>query len=91
MPLDSAVNIDFPAIVPHFGLPIPMIQWIVIAYVLTQTALMLSFGRIGDMLGYRRIFLFGTGVSTLAFLACALAPAIRRCLLPGWRRASAPD
>ncbi len=74
VPLDSAVNIDFPAIVARFGLPIPMIQWIVIAYVLTQTALMLSFGRIGDLLGYRRVFLFGTGVSTLAFVACALAP-----------------
>jgi len=74
VPLDSAVNIDFPAIVARFGLPIPMIQWIVIAYVLTQTALMLSFGRIGDLLGYRRVFLFGTGVSTLAFVACALSP-----------------
>jgi MFS family permease len=74
VPLDSAVNIDFPAIVARFGLPIPMIQWIVIAYVLTQTSLMLSFGRIGDLLGYRRVFLFGTGVSTVAFVACALAP-----------------
>jgi MFS family permease len=74
VPLDSAVNIGFPAIVARFGLPIPMIQWIVIAYVLTQTALMLSFGRIGDMLGYRRVFLFGTGISTMAFVACALAP-----------------
>lgn len=74
VPLDSAVNIDFPAIVARFGLPIPMIQWIVIAYVLTQTALMLSFGRIGDMLGYRRVFLFGTSVSTIAFVACAMAP-----------------
>ncbi len=74
VPLDSAVNIDFPAIVAHFGLPIPMIQWIVISYVLTQTALMLTFGRVGDMLGYRRVFLFGTGLSTLAFVACALSP-----------------
>jgi MFS family permease len=74
VPLDSAVNIDFPAIVARFGLPIPMIQWIVISYVLTQTSLMLTFGRVGDMLGYRRIFLFGTGVSTIAFIACALAP-----------------
>jgi MFS family permease len=74
VPLDSAVNIGFPAIVAHFGLPIPMIQWVVIAYVLTQTSLMLSFGRIGDMLGYRRVFLFGTGFSALAFVACALAP-----------------
>jgi MFS family permease len=74
VPLDSAVNIGFPAITAHFALPIPMIQWIVIAYVLTQTSLMLSFGRLGDMLGYRRVFLFGTGCSTLAFIACALAP-----------------
>ena len=74
VPLDSAVNIDFPAIVAHFGLSIPMIQWIVISYVLTQTSLMLTFGRVGDMLGYRRVFLFGTGVSTLAFIACALSP-----------------
>ena len=74
VPLDSAVNIDFSPIVARFGLPIPMIQWIVISYVLTQTSLMLTFGRIGDMLGYRRVFLFGTAISTLAFVACALAP-----------------
>jgi MFS family permease len=74
VPLDSAVNIDFPAIVARFGLSIPMIQWIVIAYVLTQTGLMLTFGRLGDMLGYRRVFLFGTAISTLAFVACALSP-----------------
>nr|WP_294519210.1 MFS transporter [uncultured Rhodopila sp.] len=80
MPLDSAVNIGFPAIVGHFGLAIPTIQWVVIAYVLTQTSLMLSFGRIGDMLGYRRIFLFGTGISTVAFAACALAPSFAALL-----------
>src|ERR1700722_388827 len=74
VPLDSAVNIDFSAIVTRFGLPIPMIQWIVIAYVLTQTSLMLTFGRLGDMLGYRRVFLFGTAISTLAFIACAVSP-----------------
>jgi len=74
VPLDSAVNIDFPAIVARFDLPIPMIQWIVVAYVLTQTSLMLTFGRIGDILGYRRVFLVGTGFSALAFVACALAP-----------------
>ena len=55
MPLDSAVNIDFPFIVRRFDLPIPMIQWIVISYVLTQTSLMLTFGRVGDILGYRRV------------------------------------
>ena len=74
VPLDSAVNIDFPFIVRRFDLPIPMIQWVVISYVLTQTSLMLAFGRIGDMLGYRRIFMLGSSWSTFAFLACALSP-----------------
>ena len=81
VPLDSAVNIDFSAIVARFDLPIPMIQWIVIAYVLTQTALMLTFGRIGDMLGYRRIFLFGTATSTIAFVACAVSPSYAALLV----------
>ncbi len=74
VPLDSAVNIDFPAIVARFGLPIPMIQWIVISYVLTQTSLMLTFGRIGDMVGYRRVFMIGSAVSTVAFIGCAVSP-----------------
>ena len=74
VPLDSAVNVDFPHIVRRFDLPLPAIQWVVISYVLTQTSLLLSFGRIGDMLGYRRVFLFGTAWSSLAFIACALAP-----------------
>ncbi len=81
VPLDSAVNVDFPHIVRRFDLPIPAIQWIVISYVLTQTSLLLSFGRVGDMLGYRRVFLFGTGWSSLAFVACALAPSYPWLLL----------
>lgn len=34
-PLDTAVNIAFPAIVGDFGLPLEMIQWIIICYVIT--------------------------------------------------------
>src|ERR1700712_2347401 len=74
VPLDSAVNVASPHIAARFDLPLPAIQWIVISYVLTQTSLLLSFGRIGDMLGYRRVFLFGTAWSSVAFVACALAP-----------------
>lgn len=71
VPFDSAVNVAFPDIVRGFGLPIPAIQWVIIAYTLTYAALMLVFGRIGDMLGYRRIFLLGCFWSFVAFLLCA--------------------
>ena len=74
VPLDSMVNVAFPDIVRSFGLPIPMIQWVVIAYVLSHASLMLVFGRLGDMFGHRRIFLIGAALSALAFVGCSLAP-----------------
>ncbi len=74
VPFDSSVNFAFPYITRAFGLPIPAIQWVIIAYTLTYAALMLVFGRVGDMLGYRRIFLAGSGWSAVAFVLCAMAP-----------------
>jgi MFS family permease len=74
VPFDSSVNFAFPFITHAFGLPIPAIQWVVIAYTLTYAALMLVFGSIGDIMGYRRIFLAGNAWSALAFVLCALAP-----------------
>jgi MFS family permease len=75
VPLDSAVNVDFPRVTQHFDLSIPLIQWLVISYTLTSASLLLVFGRAGDMVGYRRVFLVGTGLSSGAFVLCALAPA----------------
>ena len=74
VPFDSSVNFAFPFITHAFGLPIPAIQWVVIAYTLTYAALMLVFGSIGDIMGYRRVFLAGNAWSALAFVLCALAP-----------------
>src|SRR5580658_7814909 len=75
VPLDTAVNIAFPDITGSFGLPLSMIQWVVICYVLTYAALMLAFGRIGDIAGHARVFRAGLGWSVVAFLLCAVAPA----------------
>jgi EmrB/QacA subfamily drug resistance transporter len=81
VPLDTAVNISFPDITASFGLPVEMIQWVVIAYVLTYASLMLAFGRIGDIFGYGRVFRAGLAWSIAAFLLCAAAPAYRWLLL----------
>ncbi len=70
-PLDSAVNIAFPAITGAFGLPLASIQWVVICYVLTYASLMLVFGRLGDQWGHLRIFQIGLGLSVVAFPLCA--------------------
>lgn len=74
VPFDSSVNFAFPFVTRAFHLPIPAIQWLVISYTLTYAALMLVFGRVGDMLGYRRIFLAGSLWSAVAFVLCAMAP-----------------
>ena len=74
VPLDSAVNVDFPFITRHFQIAIPDIRWIVISYTLTSASLLLVFGRISDLVGHRRVFLLGTASSALSLLLCAAAP-----------------
>jgi EmrB/QacA subfamily drug resistance transporter len=74
VPLDTAVNIAFPDITGSFGLPIAMIQWVVICYVLTHAGLMLAFGRVGDIWSHGRVFRAGLAWSTAAFVLCAVAP-----------------
>ena len=74
VPLDTAVNIAFPEITGSFGLPVEMIQWVVICYVLTYSSLMLAFGRVGDIWGHGRVFRIGLLWSSLAYLLCAAAP-----------------
>jgi EmrB/QacA subfamily drug resistance transporter len=74
VPLDTAVNIAFPDITRSFGLPVEMIQWVVICYVLTYASLMLAFGRVGDIFGHGRVFRIGLLWSGIAYLLCAAAP-----------------
>jgi len=81
VPLDRAVNIAFPDITTDFAIAISDIQWVVLSYVLTYAALMLVFGKLGDMFGHRRIFLIGLALSAASFIACALAPAFHWLLI----------
>jgi MFS family permease len=74
VPLDTSVNIAFPDITGSFGLPITMIQWVIICYVLTNAGPLLAFGRLGDLWGHARVFRAGLAWSVAAFLLCALAP-----------------
>ncbi|HEX5454632.1 MAG TPA: MFS transporter [Stellaceae bacterium] len=74
VPLDTSVNIAFPEITGSFGLPIAMIQWVVICYVLTNAGPLLAFGRIGDLWGHGRVFRAGLAWCAAAFLLCAAAP-----------------
>lgn len=80
-PLDSSVNIAFPEIATKFGRSVPDIRWVVVAYVLTYASLLLVFGKLGDLVGYRIVFQAGLAIATGGLAACAFAPGFETLLL----------
>lgn len=73
-PFDTTVNTAFPVITGAFALAPGEIQWVVIAYVLAQSAFAMVFGHVGDRIGHRRVFAVGLLASAFAHAAVALSP-----------------
>ena len=72
--LDSSiVNVALPTLAHTFGATVTQIEWVSLSYVLTITGLLLPFGRLGDSLGRRRVFLAGLALFTIGSGACALS------------------
>ena len=77
-PIDaSIVNVILPMITRSFAASVAAAQWIPMAHLLTIASLVLLFGRLGDIWGYRRIFLVGLAGFVTASGLCALAPGHR--------------
>ena len=72
----SIVNVAPPTLVDEFDTTFNVAQWVVLAYLLTQTTLTLMFGRLGDMIGKKPIFTVGFGVFTIGSVLAGLSPAI---------------
>jgi len=76
-PLDgSIVNTVLPDITRFFKTEISIAQWVPTVYLLTISCLILLYGRLGDMVGYKRIFLYGLAAFTVASVLCALSQSI---------------
>jgi len=76
-PLDaSIVNIILPTITQFFGTDIATAQWVTMVYLLTISSLLLLYGRLGDILGYKKIYLCGIAGFTVASALCTLSPTI---------------
>src|SRR5829696_3428453 len=69
----TIVNVALPTIKEDLGFSQSDLAWVVNAYLIAFGGLLLLSGRIGDLIGYRKIFLIGLGVFTVASLACGLA------------------
>ncbi len=75
--LDSTiVNITLPTLSRYFGVSILTVSWIGISYLLALSGLLLPFGRLGDLLGFKKIFIWGLAVFTIGSFLCAISNSI---------------
>lgn len=70
----SIVNVALPSMQRNMGATSAQIEWVAAIYVLAFALGLLPFGRLGDRIGRKRMFLLGVTVFTLFSLACGLAP-----------------
>src|SRR5574337_1768745 len=69
----TIVNVALPSIRESLGFTETSLAWVVNAYILTFGGFLLLGGRLGDLYGHRRLFLFGIALFTLASFACGLS------------------
>jgi EmrB/QacA subfamily drug resistance transporter len=69
----TIVNVALPSIQDDLGFSQNSLAWVVNAYLIAFGGLLLLAGRLGDLIGQRRIFLIGLAVFTAASLVCAVA------------------
>src|SRR5215813_1571921 len=72
----SIANVALPTLAEAFAASFPAVQWIVLAYLLAITTLIVSVGRLGDIAGRRRLLLAGLLLFTVASVLCGVAPTL---------------
>ncbi len=72
----SSANVALPTLAQAFNASFQQVQWIVLAYLLAITALIVGAGRLGDVVGRRRLLLSGIVVFTVASALCGVAPTL---------------
>jgi MFS family permease len=72
----SIANVALPALSRAFHAPPARVQWVVLAYLLGVSALVVAAGRLGDLIGRKRLLAAGILGFSLAAALCAAAPAL---------------
>ena len=73
----SIVNVSLPVIARGFGVPLGgAVEWVVIAYLVVVASLLLTVGRISDVVGRRRVWATGLATFTAASVLCGAAPSL---------------
>src|SRR5258705_5513586 len=69
----TIVNVALPSIQDDLGFSSSGLAWVINAYLIAFGGLLLLAGRLGDLVGQRRVFLAGLGLFTVASVACGAA------------------
>src|SRR5215210_4569585 len=78
----SIVNIGLPTIARAFGTPLSgTVEWVIIGYLVVAAGLLLTIGRLSDMVGRTPIWMTGLGLFTLASVLCGAAPSVQLLIL----------
>ena len=72
----GSVLVALPGIESHFDATLESVQWVVVSYALVISVLLLPMGRLGDVVGRRRIYLMGTAIFVFASLGAALSTSL---------------
>ncbi len=72
----SSANVGLPNLAQAFDASFREVQWVVLAYLLAITTLIVSVGRLGDIAGRRRLLLAGIFLFTTASVLCGAAPTL---------------
>jgi MFS family permease len=72
----SSTNLALPDIGRDFGVALDTSRWVVLSFLVTVTAALPLAGRVGDAIGYNRLFLAGYALHIVAAAGCAAAPGL---------------
>jgi len=73
----TIINISLPTIANYFETSITWVSWISIAYLITLASSLIAFGHFADIHGYKKVYLSGFFVFTIASFFCAISPSIQ--------------
>ena len=71
------ITLSLPTIARDLGVALPVLKWVIVAYLLTVTVTLLPAGRLADIWGRKRILVVGMTVLVIGSLLSALAPTVQ--------------
>ncbi|RUA24834.1 MAG: hypothetical protein DSY79_00285 [Chloroflexi bacterium] len=72
--LDTSVNVALPSMTQDLNADLQSIQWVIVAFVATQAALVMGAGSFADRFGLRPVYIFGAAIYLAAMFAIGFSP-----------------